>query len=200
MDKLGNSYFKIIYIILLGLSCSNVANADTVVFLDGSNMVGNVLNVNSLKQTFQLDVVMEGELVGAKVTINAYEVDRVIVNNQYRGLIKEPLSEQERKRNILAVKERRERARAIEMAQYAERYAKEKRRADKYDQRDWQRELIRRQQEHELAIIEQSHKNGINPDVKVNVGKEPVINVKQTGGSSRVRSGNTDNLLLQMGQ
>lgn len=107
---------KYIFIIF---TCSiltvNLCMADEVMLNNGSLIQGNIIKVDKARQIIKLDVVDNGELVNAIMTLSINEVEYVVVNKEYKNLRRKDISEKDREDSRMEALSRKEKARKYEL-------------------------------------------------------------------------------------
>ena len=86
------------------LLITNIAYADIITFKNGEQLEGNIIRV--YKDTITIDVVLDGKLVGCKMTIDVDELSSIILSDTYRELTKIPMTEDEIRKNREMTKNR----------------------------------------------------------------------------------------------
>ena len=164
---------NLIIMLFFLVSISNVAIADTIYLKNSEILTGNIIENNNKQVT--LDVVIDSELIGGKISIAKDEIKLVQKDNKYIHLVRSGIPEQEKESHLIQYRERtkvdsdvnewilRRVKKEADRIKEIEAKQEDKRRFEKQLQHEKEMEILKAKLQKEL--IEASKNSGVNPDV-----------------------------------
>jgi len=94
------------FVVAIGLLGASIVHSDEIILKNRNVLHGNIISVNKKNKTLILDIVIEGNLVGIKITLKEKEINTIIIDDIYRSLIRKGVSPKLRKINLETYKYR----------------------------------------------------------------------------------------------